>query len=759
MGRLLRPRSLAWSFPALSAALIAATVLVASQTSAWRADAEVSTTLPLVVVPLVFPTVGVLIARRDPANPVGWLFCIVGAAGGALLAAAAVAAAEPPLPGRDWAAWTTEWLYPVLLGSLALVLLYFPNGRLPSRSWRVVDWLLALALGVLVASVTFRERLPSFPGIASPAGVHLPRRPVETGFVVGWSLVWTVIIAAVASLLVRFTRVRGVQRQQLKWLTLATCLLAVLGVLTIGAYLLGAQDLRRALAVIFGVGLLAIPVTVGIAILRHRLYDIDLLINRTLIYGLVTVTLGLGYAATALLVGTLFGRGSSLTAATATLVVAAAFQPVRRRVQDAVDRRFNRHKYDAAKTIAAFSARLRRQVDLDALTAELATVADQTMQPSSFLLWLRPMGPDTPASAVEIADDDPLPARIQELGRAVDLESLRLDSPALHDLRAAGIELVVPLISQGELIGLLNLGPRRGERDYSADDRTLLGDLAGYAAPALRLTQLVRRRQEEVRERERIDQELRVAQLIQQRFLPREPPDLPGWQIAALYRPARAVGGDFYDFIPLPDGKIGIVVGDVTDKGVPAALVMATTHGILRAEAPRLIAPRRVLERANDLLLGETFEHMFATCLYAVLDPASGDLRFANAGHNLPYLRGTDGAVELRATGMPLGLLPGMRYDETSVTVAPGDDLLLYSDGLTEAHGPDREMFGFPRLAKLVSDRAGEEGLIDRLLGELARFTGPGWEQEDDITLVTLQRSRTARRAPSQRPPLARSRD
>jgi hypothetical protein len=524
----------------------------------------------------------------------------------------------------------------VVLGSLSLVLLYFPNGRLPSRRWRVVLWLLAAAIAVLVVSISFRPSLPTMPAFASPVALGLPRWLVDAGFLAGWCLVWVVVVAAVASLLVRFTRVQGVQRQQLKWLTLATCLLAVLGVLAVVADLLGFQDLRENLAILFGAGLVAIPITVGIAILRHRLYDIDLLINRTLIYGLVTVTLGLAYAGTALLLGALFGGRSSLTAASATLVVAAAFQPVRRRIQGTVDRRFNRHKYDAARTIAAFSARLGRQVNLGELRDELSGVVEQTMQPTSFSLWLRPLGPDAGTDGTPIAPDDPLPARVQEIGHAVDLGSLRLDSPALRELRAAGTELVVPLISQGELIGMLNLGPRREDRSYTADDRALLGDLAGQAAPALRLTQLVRRREQEVREREGIDRELHVAQLIQQRFLPREPPELAGWRVGAYYGPARAVGGDFYDFIDLDGGRVGIVVGDATDKGVPAALVMAITHAILRAEAPRLEAPALVLETANELLLNETAEHMFVTCPFAVLDPASGALRFANAGHNLP---------------------------------------------------------------------------------------------------------------------------
>src|SRR5215218_4852649 len=255
------------------------------------------------------------------------------------------------------------------------------------------------------------------------------------------------------------------------------------------------------------------------------------------------------------------------------------------------------------------------------------------------------------APPVEIAPNDPLIAYFSVATGAVDIDALQLDSPALEELREAGIKLVVPLVSQGELIGLLNLGPRRSEQEYSADDRKLLGDLAGHAAPAVRVAQLVREQQAEIRERERIEGELEVARLIQQQFLPHKLPELPGWQVAAYYKPARQVGGDFYDFLELPDGQLGIVVGDVTDKGVPAALVMATTHSVLRAEAPRLVSPGDVLRRANALLIEEMPPHMFVTCLFAVLDPASGLLRYANAGHDLPYLRTADGVTELRATG------------------------------------------------------------------------------------------------------------
>src|SRR5712691_8215237 len=265
---------------------------------------------------------------------------------------------------------------------------------------------------------------------------------------------------------------------------------------------------------------------------------------------------------------------------------------------------------------------------------------------------------------IDIAPNDPLMAYFQSAAGAVDLETLELDSPARTNLRAAGVKLVVPLVSQGELIGLLNLGPRLSDQDYSSDDRKLLENLAAQAAPAVRVAQLVREQEAEARIRERLQQELQVARLIQQHFLPKDVPHVPGWEVAAHYAPARAVGGDFYDFIELTEGRLGLVIGDVTDKGVPAALVMSATRTLLRASAQRLVAPGEVLERVNDVLVDDIPPNMFVTCLYAVLELASGHLRYANAGHNLPYLGTNNEVLELRARGMPLGLMPGMKYEE-----------------------------------------------------------------------------------------------
>src|SRR5918999_693612 len=248
----------------------------------------------------------------------------------------------------------------------------------------------------------------------------------------------------------------------------------------------------------------------------------------------------------------------------------------------------------------------------------------------------------------------------------------------------------------------------------------------------------------ELRELQRIEQELQVARSIQQAALPKEVPTLEGWQITPYYQPAREVGGDFYDFFELDDGRLGLVVGDATGKGVPAALVMASTRSMLRAVAQAMGSSSlgEVLGRVNDPLVADIPPNMFVTCFYAILDPEKGTLSYANAGHDLPYVRSSGGdAEELRARGMPLGLKPGMSYEEGEVSLREGNCVLFYSDGLVEAHDPKGEMFGFPRLRALVAKHGEERSLGNLLLEELYSFVGEDWEQEDDITLLTLRRS------------------
>ena len=369
-------------------------------------------------------------------------------------------------------------------------------------------------------------------------------------------------------------------------------------------------------------------------------------------------------------------------------------------------------------------------------TARPEAVSEPSVSPAPVVAQVLPL---------DLAPNDPLGPYLLSTGGPVDLERLKFASPALRALRTAGVRLIAPLAGQGELIGVINLGDRRSEQEYTSDDHKLLADLATQAAPAVRVAQLVRQQQIEAQARERLEQELRVARVVQQTLLPKELPELAGWEVAAYWQPAQAVSGDFYDFIALPDGNLGVVEADVTGKGVPAALVMAAARGILRVAAEQDPAsPGKVLAHVNDLLYPDIPPSMFMTCLYGVLNPTTGRFVFANAGHNLPTKRMADAVTELRATGMPLGLLPDMTYDEHETLLAPGEMILIYSDGLVEAHNGQGDMFGFPRLRTLAGRAGSGADLIEHLCGALADFTGPGWEQEDDVTFVTLERTPSA---------------
>jgi hypothetical protein len=337
-------------------------------------------------------TVGAVLASRRPRHPVGWLLLALAMSVIVLgicdaYAAYGLLARPGSLPGAAWAAVYVNESWVVLSTLLGFVLLLTPTGSLPSPRWR---WWAGLVVAAAVAAMVVDTEPLDPPYQAVAVQFLVPDGPVAAVATLSTVITLLGLLVAAGSLVLRFRRARGVERLQLRWVTMAAALagLAVAVILvtwaTIGS---AAQPLWEWVT---GAYLVALPLATGASILRYRLYDLDRIISRTLAYALLTVLLGLGYAAVALVLGQLLGRDSSLAVAGATLAVAATFQPARRRVQAAVDRRFNRRRYDAARTIAAFSARLRAQVDLDTLSAELLAVAGQTMQPTTATLWLRP---------------------------------------------------------------------------------------------------------------------------------------------------------------------------------------------------------------------------------------------------------------------------------------------------------------------------------------------------------------------------------
>jgi hypothetical protein len=341
-----------------------------------------------------FMVMGAVLVAHRPGNAIGWIFSAVGLLTGTGLfawqyAEYAYLTRRSPLPGAMLGAWYNNWFwYPTVTLSTVFTLLVFPTGRLLSARWRPIAWLTGattttvVALGALAPTLNLGERTK----LRNPVGLAAIPNPEQGSVLFGLLLGCTG--AAVVSLVLRFRRSQGVERQQLKWFTYA----GVLGFawLVVDPVLPDVALFR----LVSGLTTALVPVAAGIAVLRYRLYDIDRLINRTMVYGLLTALLGGVYAGVVLVLGQLFGgigaEPPSWAVAGATLAVAALFQPARRRIQLAVDRRFNRRRYDAARTVEAFSARLRDEIDLDTMTTELLAVVNATMQPTQATLWLRP---------------------------------------------------------------------------------------------------------------------------------------------------------------------------------------------------------------------------------------------------------------------------------------------------------------------------------------------------------------------------------
>jgi hypothetical protein len=387
-----------WAILLLTAALVMAKLWLFARLVADVPPSERITELLFHLLPIPFAAVGALIAARRPVHRIGWLLL-----GGSLAIASAQFAwsyvsnsvsSGVALPGSAVVGWVGNWIPWPALAALALLLLLFPDGRLPSPRWRPVAWAMVAWCAVIMAFLALYPGLISAPELDNPFGLSgkagEAMRRLQASPIIPLVTI-PLFLASASAPLVRFRHARAEQRQQLKWFAYAVGLLGVVVFLP-GSLLPGwAEDLSGILAV---VALWGIAAAIGIAVLRYRLYDIDRIINRTLVYGLLSALLGAVYAGLVLVLGQVFGgigvQLPSWAVASATLAVAALFQPARRRIQQAVDRRFNRRKYNAAKTIQAFSTRLREQIDLDTLSTELLAVVDQTTEPTQVSLWIRP---------------------------------------------------------------------------------------------------------------------------------------------------------------------------------------------------------------------------------------------------------------------------------------------------------------------------------------------------------------------------------
>jgi hypothetical protein len=346
---------------------------------------------------LAFATVGAMVAARVPGNPIGWIFCLTGVALGVAdfgnqYAEQMLFIASDPLPGGRTAALLQELGLAPSFGLLGLVLLLFPDGRLPSGRWRAVLWLAVAGIGLSVIGAALRPGplVEPFDGVSNPIGISGSLGLMDNFLGFGFVFTLASVVLAAFGMRARLRRSRGLEREQLKWLVLAGAVTGIAVVGSLALYLAAGIDVGG--EAVLGLGFSAFPLAAGAAILRYRIYDIDVVINRTLVYVALTATLALAYLAGVLLFQLALSgvtEGSGFAVAASTLAVAALFRPARSRIQQLVDRRFYRRKYDAARTLERFGSRLRDEVDLDTLGAELRRVVTDSMQPAHVSLWLR----------------------------------------------------------------------------------------------------------------------------------------------------------------------------------------------------------------------------------------------------------------------------------------------------------------------------------------------------------------------------------
>jgi hypothetical protein len=406
------PAVLAWALWALAIlGLLVTAWLDHLLRQAGRPDlAQETAGVEPVLVVLSATTVGAVLASRRPTHPVGWLLLALGLFMAAAIVAQAYAdygfqARPGALPAVSYVALYGPATLGAMLGCIGFILLLTPTGSLPSPRWR---WWARVMVAAPVVSLVATLLLPNslhsdYQTLDNPLALRAFGGALRAALWVALAITVSAVLVAAGSLVVRFRRAHGVERQQLRWVALAAAVVAPAALVLLAAAatttLLAAAATTTLLTLFnwalfnwaLAVCVTILPLAIGAAILRYRLYDLDRIISRTLAYGLLTVLLGGGYAAVVLGLGQLLGRDSPLVVAGATLAVAAVFQPARRRIQAAVDRRFNRRRHDAAQRIAAFSDRLRQQVDLDELTAEFLAVVEETMQPTTASMWLRPV--------------------------------------------------------------------------------------------------------------------------------------------------------------------------------------------------------------------------------------------------------------------------------------------------------------------------------------------------------------------------------
>ena len=647
--------------------------------------------------------------------------------------------------------------------------LVFPEKRIQLTRW---PWLESL-LYLLPAAFYIEFTLDQF------FGTHAPRI-----YNTRWLILGTYFSVGVVALVQSYLKFRDpLQRQRIRILTLGT----LTGILPFLVFtVLPGGRAGDTLAFVGTVPMIAVPLSFAYGIARYQVMKIEVLLKRSLVYSLLTGGVFLLYVALVLGLGAvllrLSGQTSQMAAVTATLAAAAALWPARVHVQGILDRRFFRSRQNLAGVLREFSQEIAQIIQQEELVEriggrlcilldvpKLAVYRPEPADPENRWVLVSAAQSISHASAgADPAAGPGCPALLRLAATAKRLErfnepywiegrgvSLGLRAAATREqaellqrleerdlLADAGVSLLVPMVVHGRLVGLIALPPKRGDDEYHLQDLELLSMVAGQVALQFENTRLYA---EELK-KQKLEEQLGLARTIQSRLLPREIPAVPGLDLAACNITSAQVSGDYYDLMQRPDGRLVMVISDVSGKGVPASLLASSLQASMRAHCQTTDSPSEILERVNLYLHESTDPSHFATLFLAIYDPEAGTLTYSSGGHNAPVLRRADGRIELlEKGGLPLGAFDFGVYEEETIPLEPGDTLFMYTDGLTETRNGTEEEFGEDRVEHLLDVRHDLPAarLLDVMREELHSFSGRT-VADDDVTLIALKVHRTA---------------
>jgi sigma-B regulation protein RsbU (phosphoserine phosphatase) len=514
------------------------------------------------------------------------------------------------------------------------------------------------------------------------------------------------------------------------------------------------------LAVLPMLSVVGLPVAFGYSIFRYRLMDIDLIVKRSLIYATVTATIAATYLVVVFgigrLIGSMFGHAESQALnVIAFVIIALIFDPVKRRTQEWIDKIFYRERLNYQKALLEFSQELPRQMNLNEILHSIINRISTTMHVERIGVVIcdgekgcTTVSRNIPAAAGEFTDE---PGGLIDLMRRKktpqsfalldeESESIEIHETDKKRIRESGIMLSVPMMLNERLVGTINVGEKLSGKVYSQEDIDLLSTVAGQAAIAIENARL---HQSEI-EKQRMEEELDIARRIQQGLLPKCNPSIKNLDICGISIPALSVGGDYYDFIQLADGKLLVVVADVSGKGMSAALYMSKIQGMLQLAAHMYKSPKEMLNEVNRRIYDGIERKSFITMVLGLFDPAKNEVIICRAGHNKPLI-GYNGDLRFaEGTGIGLGLEPGPIFEheleEVRQTLEPGRVFVFYSDGLTEAMNEQKEQFGDATVYDLVKKHKDmtSSDLLDSILAGVRAFRGAA-EPHDDLTLVVVK--------------------